>query len=238
MSIVRWLSLLGGIAVISLLVAAFIPSLNWIVFIGGLLGIVIAKVLNLEGLYFKFIGLGTAIATPVVALKYSLSQINLLGKKVSWLHILKVYFVTSIFSFLGAMLVTGMYSHVKYSLYLDQFRGVSALYAVPLLLTLILVMWSYNEPLIKWLKGNFKNYYLLLLGILGIMGLYYLARSGNEATVSTLEIKLRALLQSNLDIRPRTKEFLIGYPLFVLGIYLAYTYKRAAYLLVGAAMAQ
>jgi len=237
MAVARWLALLGGIAVIALMVNSFIPSMQVIVFALGIIGIVLAKLLHLDSLYFKFIGLGTAVSIPVLAIRYSLNQLAVKTKS-SFAHMLKIYFVTSLISFVGAWLVVGMYSHVKYSLYMDQFRGVSVLYAAPLLLALILVMRFLNEPFVKWLKGNFKNYYVLLAGALGVLALYYLSRSGNEASISSLEIKFRSLLQSGLDVRPRTKEFLIGYPLFFLGIYLFSTYKRAAYLLVAATMAQ
>lgn len=239
MEIARWLTLIGGIAVISLLVARFIPSLQGITLLLGFVGILIAKLLNLESLYFKFIGLGTAVAIPVVAIDYSLRELKgSLNKKVSIIHLLKVYFVTALISFTLSALVVGMFNHVKYSLYIDQFRGVSVLYLAPLFLTLFLIMWSFKEPFTKWLKANFKNYYVIILGILGIIVLYYLSRSGNEATISQLEVKFRKLLQTNLDIRPRTKEFLFAYPLFVLAIYLSYYYKRAVYLLVAASMGQ
>lgn len=238
MSYARWIALIGGIAIISLLGSVYLPSLNWLIFFLGIIGVALSKLINLESLYFKFIGLGTAVSFPVIAIYYSLQQLKVQNKKFSIIHMLKVYFLTSLVSFSGSLLVIGMFSHVKYSLYLDQFRGVSVLYLAPLILALILVMWSFNEPLIKWLKGNFKNYYILVLGILGAATLYYLARSGNEASISTLEIKFRKLLQSNLDVRPRTKEFLLAYPLFVLGIYFSYYYKRAAYLLIPAVMGQ
>jgi len=239
MELARWLTLIGGIAVISLLVARFIPKLQGLTLILGLVGILIAKLLSLESLYFKFIGLGTAVAIPVVAIEYSLRELRgFLGKKASIIQILKVYFTTALISFSLSWLVVGMFNHVKYSLYLDQFRGVSVLYLTPLLLTLVLIMWSFKEPFVKWLRSSFKNYYVIIFGILGIIVLYYLSRSGNEATISTLEIQFRKLLQTNLDIRPRTKEFLFAYPLFVLAIYLSYYYKRAVYLLVAASMGQ
>ena len=243
MTIARWLVLIAGIAAMSLLVYIYLPF-NYVgigIFVLGIIGIAIAKVLHLETLYFKAVGLGTAIAFPTLAIKYSLNKATELKEKEhkpNLVMIIKTYFITSAISFLGAILVTGIFHHVKYSLYLDQFRGVSILYMMPLFLTLILVMWQMNEPLISWLKESFKNYYLLIIGALGIGLVYYLMRSGNEATVSSIELKLRALLQTGLDVRPRTKEILFGHPILLLAIYLAARYKRAAYLLIGAAMGQ
>ena len=47
-----------------------------------------------------------------------------------------------------------------------------------------------------------------------------LARTGNEpgVGVSGFELKLRSVLDRVLPIRPRTKEFLIGHPIMVLGL--------------------
>lgn len=243
MTVAKWLALIAGIASLSLLAYMFIPSnsIGLGVFVLGIIGIGITKILPLESLYFKAIGLGTAIAFPTLAIKYSLNKIISLQQsksKAGLSAIIQVYLISSFISLVGAMIVTGIFHHVKYSLYLDQFRGVSILYLMPLLLSLILVMWQMNAPLISWLKADFKNYYLLILGFLGIGLVYYLMRSGNEATVSSIELKLRALLQSGLDIRPRTKEIFFGHPIFALAIYLATRYKQAVYLLIAAAMGQ
>lgn len=238
MSLARWVVLAGGIAVISLLAAAYLPLLQWPVFFLGLFGIGLAFLLGLEPLYFKFISLGTAVSVPVLAIKYAVEH-NQHGKNLlSFRHILKVYFLTSLISFFGAWLVVGMLSHVKYSLYMDQFRGVSVLYLLPILLTLVWIAASERRSILQWLKGDFKNYYLLILGILGVTVLYYLSRSGNEASISILEVKFRSLLQTYLDIRPRTKEILLAHPLFILGLYLTYYDRRALYLFVAAVIGQ
>ena len=60
-----------------------------------------------------------------------------------------------------------------------------------------------------------------LLGVAGIGGIYYIGRTGNNgASVSTLELVFRNVLENRLAARPRTKEFLIGVPCLMLFIYL------------------
>lgn len=238
MGMARWLVLAGGIAVISLLAAAYLPLLQWPIFFLGLFGVGLAILLGLEPLYFKFISLGTAVSVPVLAMKYAIEHNRHGQNPLSFRHILKVYFLTSLISFFGAWLVAGMLSHVKYSLYMDQFRGVSVLYLLPILLTLLWIVTSERMSILQWLKGDFKNYYLLILGVLGVTVLYYLSRSGNEASISILEVKFRSLLQTYLDIRPRTKEILLAHPLFILGLYLTYYDRRAVYLFVAAVIGQ
>jgi hypothetical protein len=56
----------------------------------------------------------------------------------------------------------------------------------------------------------------LVLGLVAFM----IMRSGNESAVevSGLEMKLRALLDQILVVRPRTKEILFGFPALLLGL--------------------
>ena len=63
----------------------------------------------------------------------------------------------------------------------------------------------------------------LLLGVLFMVGKYYLARTGHEtsATVSSAELILRNVLENISYARPRTKEFLIAFPCIMLTVYAA-----------------
>ena len=65
---------------------------------------------------------------------------------------------------------------------------------------------------------------VLILAALAIM----LMRAGNDspADVSALELKIRNLLDRFLPERPRTKEFLIGHPAFVLALGTLYRGER------------
>lgn len=62
---------------------------------------------------------------------------------------------------------------------------------------------------------------LILLGILAAVGYYYLARTGHsqDVGVADLELELRNLMEQYLVARPRTKEFLIGYPCLCLYVW-------------------
>ena len=63
----------------------------------------------------------------------------------------------------------------------------------------------------------------MLVGIAGLAGYYYLARTGNEADVpiSTLELLARNVLEEVFLARPRTKEFLVAFPAIMLAVYCA-----------------
>lgn len=61
--------------------------------------------------------------------------------------------------------------------------------------------------------------YVVLAGIILLAGVVYILRTGNEIgplAVSGLEIKVREALEYILIARPRTSEFLLGHPAFML----------------------
>lgn len=72
----------------------------------------------------------------------------------------------------------------------------------------------YEKPLTL---GLFFLFIIVALALL-----VYLLRTGNQgASLSSLEESMRYFLETVLGARPRTKEFLIGYPLLVLAFYWA-----------------
>lgn len=79
----------------------------------------------------------------------------------------------------------------------------------------------------------------LLAGVAGLVGLYYIARTGNsqEVRISALELMLRNDLEELLIARPRTKEFLIGVPCLMLFIYMQRRQWRLMPFFVGLGMA-
>jgi hypothetical protein len=69
----------------------------------------------------------------------------------------------------------------------------------------------------------------ILLALAALSGLLFVVtRSGNQPLVvpSALELKARALLESALIIRPRTKEFLVGHPALMLAVALSLRGRR------------
>ena len=63
---------------------------------------------------------------------------------------------------------------------------------------------------------------LLVAAAVAAAGIYYLMRTGNTSAsmdVPQLELKMRNLLENKLIARPRTKEFLIGWPCVMLLVY-------------------
>jgi len=73
--------------------------------------------------------------------------------------------------------------------------------------------------------------WIILAAVVGIIGYYYLSRTGNSGQVSSVELVIRHFLESTFGVRPRFKEFLLAHPLLLLGLFLSLRY-RAAWLLI------
>lgn len=125
-------------------------------------------------------------------------------------------------SLLGALHITGLLGETPFLVKADQFVGVKLAHALPLLLVLGFYAaytagrWDFwREWLTRPVLWGQTALALLVLGAVGLM----LIRTGNEAptAVPDWELRLRALLESVMNVRPRTKEFLIGHPALLLG---------------------
>lgn len=153
---------------------------------------------------------------------------------------------------LGVIAVAGLLASLPFMLKINQFLGIKAAHALPIVLIAIVVVTGLPRPGRPWreererIRRRVSDFFsqplavgALILGVVAIAALSFaLARTGNEPGigVSGVELRLRALLDSILPVRPRTKEFLIGHPAFVLALALWYRGKRkwvAPLLLVG-----
>lgn len=178
----------------------------------------------------KLIMLATAVFFPVLAATVPLTRWLAGGEATRrhWLTdglvaLLQAWFI----SLAGGILVSAAMADSRYLLHFDYFRGVKVAFALPLLLVglsaLVLPYRGQAQGLSprRWLRASrdwlirpVTYLYLGLGGLLLVAAAVYVARSGNTSglPVSSLELKLRLLLEQTLVARPRTKEFLIGWP--------------------------
>jgi hypothetical protein len=150
-------------------------------------------------------------------------------------------------SAIGAIFIISLLNNITYSLVLQQFKGVNILALTPLVLAAIyLILFSEKltakqkvEKLKRMMTSSISVLWVVSsIALLGII-YYYLTRTGNEGQASTSEKLFRAFLQGTLKVRPRTKEFLIGNPLMLLGIYLCFKHRlKAMYLVLIGAIGQ
>jgi hypothetical protein len=120
---------------------------------------------------------------------------------------------------LGALVVVGIMSAPLAMEEIERFRGVRLVLALPPLIALALYLFDrrfgsgVERPRDVFLSPVLT--YQLLAGIAIIAaGALLLVRSGNDSEVSPspFELGFRHLLTATLSVRPRFKEFLIGFP--------------------------
>jgi hypothetical protein len=136
---------------------------------------------------------------------------------------------------IGIVHVVGLLATRPFMVHASQFLGIKAQHGVPLLLVaLAAVAGGVALPEETWARwkaraaGQFSlamqepaRFGLLIVGIIALAAIaLVIARTGNDAGVgvSGAELKSRAILDRILPVRPRTKEFLVGHPLFLLGL--------------------
>lgn len=142
--------------------------------------------------------------------------------------------VAVVITAVGGAIIVGLLSERSFMLRTHQFMGVKLAHLLPILILAVLfgsgIAWKsdtwteqkrkllerfkeiYSSPMMIWQAGLA----VVLLVVVGMM----VARSGNEpgVGVSELELKVRAILDKLLYVRPRTKEFLVGYPALLIGL--------------------
>ena len=142
--------------------------------------------------------------------------------------------IAAVVALLGALAVIGIMSSPLAMEEIERFRGVKAVLGVPPLIALALYFFTarfgakiddpaqaFNVPV---RLGQ------LLLGVAIVAaGTLVLLRSGNQSDIapSAFELSLRSGLTSLLSVRPRFKEFLIGFPALMLIPALLPVHRRA-----------
>lgn len=125
----------------------------------------------------------------------------------------------SLYSWSGALIVTGLLSTGPYLQGFQEFWGTKVLFLAPPLIFLGLFLHRQGYGLSRLAALEVRFYHLFWLAVGGVVGVVYLTRTGNDSIipVSTSELTLRADLNQLFSARPRTKEFLLGHPAFLLG---------------------
>lgn len=136
-----------------------------------------------------------------------------------WAQPLPAFVVISLFSLLGGLCVAGLLNDLHFYVKADEFRGIKVASFLP-----ILVVGAYYLARLTDIRKSLTtpiNWSTMLLGlvILGMLGLM-IARSGNDtgASAGEGELAFRGILDRVMFVRPRTKEFLVGHPILIVGL--------------------
>ncbi len=137
------------------------------------------------------------------------------------------------FALAGALVVVGLVSVPLLMEEIDRFTGVKAVIVVPPVLAFALYVYTRrfgNDPpsVESSALAPVRVYQLAILLALAVAAVVYIARSGNQSDVSpsAFELALRSNLTALLGVRPRFKEFAIGFPMMMLLPALRLEHKR------------
>lgn len=247
----KGLAILGSVALIALMIGAFIPAILFPVTIIGLIGGAGVFVLSSSTLD-QALALATAISAPTLSMALLIRWLRAKHDRKdslprsSWSRLggaILLYVRTSIISVFAVPFVIALLNDITYELVLQQFRGVSLLHLAPIaLVALYAVLYGYGTSVRKnvmnLLKQPITVLWVVVIAIVGAAGMYYLSRTGNSGEASGLELQFRSFLETTFGVRPRTKEFLLGHPIFLLGLFLALRYRWGLVLIVVATIGQ
>ena len=106
------------------------------------------------------------------------------------------------------------------------FRGIKLSLIIPILYSMVAYALifakkkeNYFSAIIKLLNADIKVYWMIIFGAAAAFAGIYLIRSGNVTEISATENLLRNTITNLMTERPRTKEFLIGWPSLILFLY-------------------
>lgn len=129
--------------------------------------------------------------------------------------------------FAGTSCMSTMLSGIDYYVNNEIFRGIKLSLLVPVAYTAVIFCLMFmnkkNGSIIRsitnFLNSEIKVYWVIIAGVILVIGSYYIIRSGNVNSISSFESFVRTTLTEMFSARPRTKEFLIGYPALILLVY-------------------
>lgn len=219
------LMIVMGITMLELLFSIRMKKLE----ILGFLAIIAGGAFSLiapEAIIYLYPTLFAALA-PCFAITVMLAYVKANGKKLNTLMLV----VTTALVSVGTLALLGivqsaLLAGLDYYINSLIFRGIKISLILPIVYSMvalaILLVDKKDNYLIKTvelLNMEIKVYWMLLAAAAASAAAIYLIRSGNVTSISPLESLMRNSIAELMSARPRTKEFLIGWPCLALFVY-------------------
>lgn len=236
----KWFSLLFGLFIVFYVISFYSHKLSYLFLLLASV-LLLTSFFTLTGLIWKVFALLIAISIPLLSVLMLLASIDF-KNKINYMYVIKMFLFVSLTTVLLSISLIGMHSGITFSLYLDQFKGISLAHLIPPFIVVFFLFHFYDSMTTKRaitiLKQPILIYHVLGFALLGVVAFYYLSRTGNNSVMIPFEAEFRHLLKETLGVRPRTKEFLIAHPLFVIVIYYWHHHKSIKWLLPVAVVGQ
>lgn len=173
----------------------------------------------------KLIGLTLGVLFPVYAVSAFFEEMEYIQTEDKLLKVLvyalSMFLKISLITILGGLMLGALFSSTQFMLSVDIVRGVKVLLFLPPLLCVLIYYIrgsDRRQTFAALMKTPLYIWQVVVLGILGVLGLVYMMRSGNvnNAMASSSERQLRVMMEELMWVRPRFKDFMIGHPALIL----------------------
>lgn len=226
-----FLAYVGAALLIALTLSYFVPSLSLLLSFLGLAGVGALHILSPVAAQKLLALFSTSCASAlgiIAAIRYLQRKSKETAARGAWWKAVVSLIVITAVSALGMLAVISVDHNMIYMLQIEQFTGVKILAYLPVLIAgVYLVFFSeengFGEMMAKArriLSFKISVLWVIAAAVVGVVGMYYLSRTGNEGSASSIEMVFRNFLENTLGVRPRNKEFLFAHPLLVFGVYL------------------
>ncbi|WP_433746043.1 DUF5693 family protein [Paenibacillus amylolyticus] len=236
------LIILGALSLITLCISSFFMLLTIPSFIIGIISSIGLFFYNID-ILMQALALGVGVSTPTLAIISVLKMIlrkqtTPVNHKKNLLAALKLLVITTVITLSGVPFIVSLLNNVSYMLSINQFRGVSVLHLAPIALVTLYILLFIDKSPIKRLRyiliQPIKVWWVIAVVVIGIVGFYYISRTGNSGEAPAIEIFIRKILENSIGVRPRFKEFMFAHPLFLFGLFLVLRYRLAIpFLIIG-----
>lgn len=188
-------------------------------------GTLVAAGRSWEALWRQVLALGVAVAGAAGATVWALPRpVAGAGRRIlaGYLTLVRAVGLAAA----AGLLVAGLLSQWAFMLAFRTFLGVKAAHVVPVVVVGVWRVFAHRPSggwraaaaeMGAWLARPLRVGTALAVLAIGVAAVVLLARTGNIGVpLSSAEQQLRQALEARLVARPRTKEFLLGYPALVL----------------------
>lgn len=188
-------------------------------------------------LFLQMMAVGCAVTAPSAAILVLLDfwRHQDLTKKLGYGRVIRdgALGLTAavLMSMIGGIFIAAMLGNIRFFMEFDYYRGVKLTFILPIIIVAIGYLrrfplmghdFATSSDFISFAKDflriPIRMGTLILVGLLGLVAIVFVGRSGHTAGVPVpgIEVAMRRFLETVMYARPREKEFLIGHPAFFL----------------------
>ena len=188
-------------------------------------------------LFLQMMAVGCAVTAPSAAILVLLDfwRHQDLTKKLGYGRVIRdgALGLTAavLMSMVGGIFIAAMLGNIRFFMEFDYYRGVKLTFILPIIIVAIGYLrrfplmghdFATSSDFISFAKDflriPIRMGTLILVGLLGLVAIVFVGRSGHTAGVPVpgIEVAMRRFLETVMYARPREKEFLIGHPAFFL----------------------